>query len=551
MKSTFITKAYTVRKLFLVCTVLISFAAAAQRAEDFKPGALLLSKDQYAKLPKVNWDTLRKYAMPQNKQKIAGAGGITLLINPPIGNQGGEGSCVGWATGYSAMGILTYSKFNCWANAERSPNYVYNQIKISNDCLSGSYITSGLNLVQTQGDCSWNLMPYVDGDCITQPTQAQRNDAGNNKALRWATLAKNDVTGMKNALDLGYPVVIGFLVTQSFDAMWNTNGIWNTNTGTNRGAHATCIVGYDNNRGMFKVQNQWGNGGDNGYFWVTYSLVAANCLGEAYVLYGVTPTLQMSISGQDAFCTTSAQYSVTNLPANNTVVWSASPSGAVTIATANNKATLTKAYDAHITLTASVRNTCNNILPDVIKPNITVGNPLPLPITWSTSYGGGTSKYLSASCALLPNTTSANYVWTLTPTKAGLPVTTINGSSFSNFSMPACSGLAFKVTITTPCGVVSDGATTWNELGCGPNVTVSPNPAANIINIALAGNAEKIHGIQKVEITNKLGTIVKQQNFENKKVALKLDVSTLLPGEYVARVYDGVNWNTAKFIITR
>ncbi|MPM73726.1 hypothetical protein SDC9_120708 [bioreactor metagenome] len=237
-------------------------------------GAKLLSEAEYEQLPKVNWNVLRANA---NRQAIATkSSGIVMLNNPPVGNQNPQGSCVGWAVGYAATSTLAYPKFNNnWNDAKRSPSYIYNQIKIDpNDCGSGAYTTAGLNLVRNQGVCSYTLMPYINSDCVTLPNNTQRFDAALNTVLSWSTLGTNNVSGIKQALDLGYPVVIAFHVYQSFDNMWNTNGVWSSlNAGeTSRGGHAACIIGYDDTKQMFKVQNSWGtSGGDNGYFWVTYN----------------------------------------------------------------------------------------------------------------------------------------------------------------------------------------------------------------------------------------------------------------------------------------
>lgn len=193
--------------------------------------------------------------------------GIVMLTNPPIGNQGIESSCVGWATGYAALGILNYPKYSCWDLAKRSPEYVYNQIKASSDCTSGAYLQDGLNLVCAEGACSWNMMPYTDQGCSVMPNAAQEFEASHHSASSWSAFSANSVSQIKQSLDLGYPVVIGFNVYDSFYTMWNNGGIWTTpNSGQNHGGHAVCIVGYDDNQQMFKVQNSWGLGGAQGFF---------------------------------------------------------------------------------------------------------------------------------------------------------------------------------------------------------------------------------------------------------------------------------------------
>jgi C1A family cysteine protease len=257
--------------LAIYCLLFISLKSFAQNGL----GAILLSDSAYAALPTPNWDTLAKYAPNANYNSnittFGVASGIVMLNTPPVGNQLTQGSCVGWAVGYSDFSILTYTRHYCWANANRSPSHIYNQIKVNASCASGSYVKDALNLVKNQGDCSLALLPYNDAECTTQPNAIQIADAGQNKAVNWVRLTnKNDVNEIKRALNLGYPVINAFSVLASFDNMWASGGIWSTNTGTYRGDHATCIVGYDDTRQMFRVQNQWGAfGGDNGFYWVT------------------------------------------------------------------------------------------------------------------------------------------------------------------------------------------------------------------------------------------------------------------------------------------
>ena len=104
-------------------------------AQTFPTGLLPLSASQYASLPSPNWDTLNKYSnlgaiIPLLTGSGLGSNSVVMLQTPPVGNQGAENSCVGWAVGYAAMGILSYNNYCGWSNAERSPSYVYNQIYV-------------------------------------------------------------------------------------------------------------------------------------------------------------------------------------------------------------------------------------------------------------------------------------------------------------------------------------------------------------------------------------------------------------------------------------
>jgi C1A family cysteine protease len=308
--------------LFLLLILTMKTTLTNAQKTLYPLGAILLSEIEYQQLPKVNWHVLESNA---NKQTISAKSSRStiMLNNPPIGDQGSQGSCVGWAVSV-ATSILAYPKFNNWNEARRSPSYIYNQIKVDpNDCNSGAFTTTGLNLARNQGVCSYTSMPYVNSDCMTLPNNGQRLNAIVNNILNWSTLNRSDVPGIKQALDLGFPVVIAFEVTTSFDNMWSSGGVWSTNTGTSRGGHAACIIGYDDTKQIFKVQNSWGTSkGDNGFFWVTYSLVQNNCLNEVYVVSGINLSGPVILSGPNNLCgTNTGTYQIENLPHSASVIW--------------------------------------------------------------------------------------------------------------------------------------------------------------------------------------------------------------------------------------
>ena len=310
---------------FIIISLIICLNVGSTFAQyqKYTLGAIPPTKEEYNRLPKVDWSILQKNSDRKSIALENRTLGIVMLNNPEIGNQGYQGSCVGWAVGYAAVSILAYPKFNNdWNLAKRSPSYVFNQIQ-TGQCES-SYLTSGLNLVKNQGVCSISMMPYNVNDCTTLPNNSQRFDAVLNNILNWGTLNANDISGIKNSLELGYPVVINFAVTESFDNMWDNNGIWNSSNinDTIRGYHAACVVGYDDSIQMFKVQNSWGMyGGDNGYFWVTYNLVQNNCLSGVYVLSGINQSVYPTLSGPSTICD-QGTFTINNLPQGATVNWS-------------------------------------------------------------------------------------------------------------------------------------------------------------------------------------------------------------------------------------
>ncbi|MCW3160700.1 C1 family peptidase [Chryseobacterium oryctis] len=253
-------------------------------------GAKFVDPQTYESYQKVDLEALTMKYMGKN----ASAAKTTLpssytITSSPVGNQGAEGSCVAWATAYAAASSLEYNfKGMTFPNATRSPEYVYNQIKIGT-CAQGAYVTTGLNLIKNQGVCSWSEMPYTDTSCSTLPNTAQKNAASTHKFTSWATVNKTDLTAVKTLLSMKLPVIIAVTVDDAFYNMGSTGWIWKSHSGKNYGGHAICVVGYDDAKQAFKVQNSWGTSwGQSGYFWIDYSFFAKSfggAINECYVAY--------------------------------------------------------------------------------------------------------------------------------------------------------------------------------------------------------------------------------------------------------------------------
>lgn len=293
----------------------------AQIAENFVLNNCLTDSIEYNSIPIINTRNLSNHILYKN---ISVSSTNTLYLKTPsIGNQGHQGSCTAWAFGYAGMSILAYDKFEDWNKANRSPSYLFYKSKsdVSQDCTIGVTMIQAANAAVTHGCCSMALMPYNQDSCTITPNNSQNFDAILNR-LSYGRLASTmDVDLYKQSLYAGYPIVVNFAVYKSFDDMWNTNGIWQNNDPIAlRGYHAACVVGYDDTKQMLKVQNSWGNGGDSGYFWVTYSLIENGCFNEAYVLFNITDDDYPEIQGPSQFCDT-ASYTLTNVPAGATITW--------------------------------------------------------------------------------------------------------------------------------------------------------------------------------------------------------------------------------------
>lgn len=252
--------------------------------QSFFSGYIPTPKAILDKLPKLNGGSLVKTeAYFQAK---------FTLNTPPIGDQGNTGTCVAWAVSYATWSTEQYYRTasKTYDNNKNvfSPNYVYNQL--STDCNSGLYVTSALDLIKKQGSCTYTAFPFST-NCGSAVTQAQQDDAGTHKIanVEYYLLDKEtrqNTTAIKMLLFQKHPIV--FACDVDADNMNNQN-VWNqfgkprlsydqkflTQANVGReipvGGHAMTIIGYDDDKKAFKVQNQWGTGWrEQGFFWIDY-----------------------------------------------------------------------------------------------------------------------------------------------------------------------------------------------------------------------------------------------------------------------------------------
>jgi C1A family cysteine protease/fibronectin type 3 domain-containing protein len=212
---------------------------------------------------------------------------------PPVGNQGMQGSCVAWSTGYANK---SYHEFierrdsQSWKyTSNNSPNpkvlfspaYIYNQINGGRD--NGSSIYDAMSLLVSKGALTLDQMPYDINNFTRQPTPDQFQMASKYKAKEFQKVRYNDPSEIKSQLAQNRPVVVGILVDQGFNELRGKT-IYKEQRGQSFGGHAITIVGYSDTTNSFKFQNSWGTEwGDNGFGYIDYRFLARVCK-SAYVL---------------------------------------------------------------------------------------------------------------------------------------------------------------------------------------------------------------------------------------------------------------------------
>ena len=195
---------------------------------------------------------------------------------PPIGNQGKQGSCVAWATGYHLKGYQenVEDTNNGIPNPNNllSPAFIYNQIKVAG-CDGGSQIPSALELISDTGIVTLSEMPYNENECDKQPTETQVNLAEENKITSFSYLDGSTLFDQAKAfLNNNQPIVIAISIDRNHFGKIDANGdAVYREFETADGAHAMLVVGYNDTKNAFKVVNSWGTSwGNNGFVWIDY-----------------------------------------------------------------------------------------------------------------------------------------------------------------------------------------------------------------------------------------------------------------------------------------
>jgi len=210
------------------------------------------------------------------------------LITPPVGYQGSEFSCAAFAT-INARSVEQFYKTNASAYSFSSnvfsPEFLYNQTKISSDCGSGTGITLALDFMKNTGVCTWQSMPYSDvNGCSLLPTAYQLSEAAAYKISSYSKLVSSDQTAIKTMLVNKHAIITSVDLDQSFINA-GSNFIWKSYTTGRSISHALIICGYDDARHAYKVMNSWGTGwGDAGYSWIDYDFFPQAAFYYSYVI---------------------------------------------------------------------------------------------------------------------------------------------------------------------------------------------------------------------------------------------------------------------------
>lgn len=224
---------------------------------------------------------------------------LWTAYTPAVGNQGSYGTCVAWATGYGLKTTLDNidNKRTTAANTaayQSSPVDLWHAMRknysssTSTKC-EGSSFDPAFKCMIASGITTMDKKPFT-GQKMTcdgmSPTGNSSNKLGAYRLVAYTSeLSGNSSYGMTTAnlkakLCEG-PVVVGAKLGETF-MRWNSSAtITSDDPDSYNGGHAyhaMMVVGYDDSRKAFRIQNSWGadDWGDNGFIWVGYNHFLTN-----------------------------------------------------------------------------------------------------------------------------------------------------------------------------------------------------------------------------------------------------------------------------------
>lgn len=209
----------------------------------------------------------------------------------PIEDQGNLGSCTGQAT----AGAIELLNKRAGKQTDVSRLFIYYYERLLEGTVnydSGAYIRDGIKAGYTYGAPLESLWPYDISKFRNRPSVQAINDGVRRKVTLYQRIDNHN--GCLDALNNGYPVIIGFNVYSSFEGatVARTGVMPYPNTTRERllGGHAVLLVGYDKTRQVYIVRNSWGpTWGDRGYFYMPFQVIQNTSMsGDFWIIKSVS-----------------------------------------------------------------------------------------------------------------------------------------------------------------------------------------------------------------------------------------------------------------------
>jgi C1A family cysteine protease len=236
------------------------------------------------KYKKYGW----KRDLPDKRDHVFDTNNYLLLVEknfdkidlrekcPPVYNQGELGSCTANAIACAIQ--FDEMKQNLENNIPSRLFIYYNERDIEGniDRDTGASLRDGVKCINNIGYCNETQWPYNIEKFTEKPSQECYDYARKHKSLSYKSV-QQDESHIKTVLNMGFPVVFGISVYESFESEnVAKTGIVSLPEKDERmlGGHAIVLIGYDEEKRLFTFRNSWGEDwGDKGYGYLPFEYV--------------------------------------------------------------------------------------------------------------------------------------------------------------------------------------------------------------------------------------------------------------------------------------
>lgn len=205
---------------------------------------------------------------------------IFLLETNKIYNQGELGSCT--ANMGCLMSLYETREKNIKTKFDPSRLFLYYNTRVLMGTIgedSGADIRQVFKAINEYGICNEKHFEYHIEDFTKRPTKKAYKDGLKHQSINYATVPQN-IDAIKKTIYSKTLVGFGFDVFESFSGLWqNRSSIMPLPKSREKiiGGHAVTIVGWDNSKKCFIIQNSWGSDwGIKGRFYMPYDFVMSS-----------------------------------------------------------------------------------------------------------------------------------------------------------------------------------------------------------------------------------------------------------------------------------
>lgn len=216
---------------------------------------------------------------------------------PPVYDQGDEGSCVLNATCGAANIILSIEKQRTML---LSRNFLYylcrSQMGTVNED-SGTYTHLAVDRVGKIGVCEEKVWGYSAQTFKAPPPQETYTEASDNKITAWFQILSSGtkrLAELEAAIRANHPVIYGAPVGSAIQSYQAGDILTIPRTSDIIGGHSTVFTGvrYINGQRVWRIRNSWSKDyGDNGHFLIDDAYASWAQLNDLWVLTRVDPLM--------------------------------------------------------------------------------------------------------------------------------------------------------------------------------------------------------------------------------------------------------------------